>query len=103
MREVAAVHEFLGRCASRILEGERSAEPAVERRKGSMLRVRSAVAARCGLVGGDFCGAEVVEFFYFGCGESRCLISRFARRLRRLSLPRVRLMEILVLACCDRK
>jgi hypothetical protein len=23
----------------------------------------------CGLVGGDFCGAEVVELFDFGCAE----------------------------------
>jgi hypothetical protein len=32
-------------------------------------RVGSPRQLRRGLVGGDFCGAEIVEFFDFGCGK----------------------------------
>jgi hypothetical protein len=45
------------------------AERGALRWMGSMLRVLKAVVVRCGLVGGDFCGAEIVELFDFGCRE----------------------------------
>ena len=61
--EVAVVHGFRGGCSTRILEGERRAERAVERWEGSWLRAAALCTHRADQLGWMVALAIGVSFF----------------------------------------